>query len=69
MVVLLGDSITEFGSNDGGWHQQLTRDYARKVGRLRRPQCQCQCRRGLGNKAVARVGGSTAASSWLTDQA
>lgn len=31
IVVLLGDSITEFGSNEGGWHQQLTRDYTRKV--------------------------------------
>lgn len=32
MIVLLGDSITEFGALDGGWQQQMIRDYIRRVG-------------------------------------
>lgn len=30
-LVLLGDSITEFGGQDGGWAALLGRDYVRKA--------------------------------------
>ena len=35
MVILVGDSITERGFEDGGWGLLLSEDYKRKVGDMK----------------------------------
>jgi hypothetical protein len=41
MFVLVGDSITELGSMEGGWQQLLTKEYVRKVGTPHPRGAQC----------------------------
>jgi hypothetical protein len=67
MILLLGDSITEFGGQDGGWQQLLTRDYIRKVSRHSYLEGSCM-QEGGGAGGRAGVANAAATNSELVQQ-